>query len=198
MGSVLAADDLATDASNKPYWALGMSETLGPYSYGDELRAPGYPLCAPMDHIADRYEVRIADENDQPVADGEIGEIQVRGYAVTPGLHKIERDDYLHRRRLLPHRRHVPGRGQPHPFVGRDGDMIKTAGSNVSPAEVEMEMQQLGRRPLRLCRRPARQGARPVGGRRRGPARGRDARFRGDRGGAAQAAVRATRCRAPM
>ncbi|MCB2078396.1 MAG: hypothetical protein KDE55_11940, partial [Novosphingobium sp.] len=28
-------------------------------------------------------------------------------------------------------------------FVGRNGDMIKTAGSNVSPAEVEMEMQAL-------------------------------------------------------
>ena len=28
-------------------------------------------------------------------------------------------------------------------FVGRNGDMIKTAGANVSPAEVEMEMQQL-------------------------------------------------------
>jgi acyl-CoA synthetase (AMP-forming)/AMP-acid ligase II len=28
-------------------------------------------------------------------------------------------------------------------FVGRNGDMIKTAGANVSPAEVELEMQQL-------------------------------------------------------
>jgi acyl-coenzyme A synthetase/AMP-(fatty) acid ligase len=28
-------------------------------------------------------------------------------------------------------------------FVGRSGDMIKTAGSNVSPAEVELELQQL-------------------------------------------------------
>jgi acyl-coenzyme A synthetase/AMP-(fatty) acid ligase len=28
-------------------------------------------------------------------------------------------------------------------FVGRGGDMIKTAGSNVSPAEVEMELQAL-------------------------------------------------------
>jgi acyl-CoA synthetase (AMP-forming)/AMP-acid ligase II len=28
-------------------------------------------------------------------------------------------------------------------FTGRSGDMIKTAGSNVSPAEVELEMQQL-------------------------------------------------------
>jgi acyl-coenzyme A synthetase/AMP-(fatty) acid ligase len=28
-------------------------------------------------------------------------------------------------------------------FIGRNGDMIKTAGSNVAPAEVEMEMQAL-------------------------------------------------------
>jgi acyl-CoA synthetase (AMP-forming)/AMP-acid ligase II len=28
-------------------------------------------------------------------------------------------------------------------FNGRDGDIVKTAGSNVSPAEVEMEMQAL-------------------------------------------------------
>ena len=28
-------------------------------------------------------------------------------------------------------------------FIGRNGDMIKTDGSNVSPAEVEMEMQLL-------------------------------------------------------
>jgi acyl-CoA synthetase (AMP-forming)/AMP-acid ligase II len=28
-------------------------------------------------------------------------------------------------------------------FVGRNGDMIKTAGANVSPAEVEMEIQEL-------------------------------------------------------
>jgi len=28
-------------------------------------------------------------------------------------------------------------------FIGRNGDMIKTASANVSPAEVEMEMQQL-------------------------------------------------------
>jgi len=35
-----------------------MSETLGPYSYGDELRAPSFPLCSPMDHAADRFEIR--------------------------------------------------------------------------------------------------------------------------------------------
>lgn len=143
MGSVLAPDDMKLMAGNKPYWGLGMSETIGPYTYGDELRVPGYPMCAPMDHIAPRYDVRIADENDQPVADGEIGEMQVRGYPVTPGLHKIERaeyftaDGYYHTGDLC------LLQGSRILFVGRGGDMIKTAGSNVSPAEVEEEMQSL-------------------------------------------------------
>ena len=120
-----------------------MSETLGPYSYGDEFRAAGYPVCAPMDHWAERYEVRIADENDQPVGDGEIGELQIRGYAVTPGLHKIERaehftpDGYYHTGDMC-----LVDGARVH-FIGRGGDMIKTASSNVSPAEVEMEMQSL-------------------------------------------------------
>lgn len=144
MGSVLSDDDLALLSNQpKPWWGLGMSETLGPYSYGDEFRAPGYPVCAPMDHFADGYDVRIADENDQPVGDGEIGEMQIRGYCVTPALHKIERDDYF-----SPDGYYHTGdmclmEGSRVHFVGRNGDMIKAAGSNVSPAEVEMEMQAL-------------------------------------------------------
>jgi acyl-CoA synthetase (AMP-forming)/AMP-acid ligase II len=143
MGSVLAPEDLQLMAKSKPYWGLGMSETFGPYSYGDELRAPGYPLCAPMDHIADGFELRVVDEENQPVADGEIGEIQLRGYAVTPALHKLERDGYF-----TPDGFYRTGdrglvQGTRINFVGRGGDMIKTAGSNVSPAEVELEMQQL-------------------------------------------------------
>ena len=143
MGSVLAPEDLAVMAQAKPYWGLGMSETFGPYSYGNELRAEGYPLCAPIDHIADRYEVRVVDAANQPVGDGEVGEIQVRGYAVTPGLHKLEREDYF-----TPDGYYRTGdlgliEGARIHFVGRDGDIIKTAGSNVSPAEVEMEMQAL-------------------------------------------------------
>lgn len=143
MGSVLAEEDLERIAGNKPWWGLGMSETLGPYSWGDEFRAPGYPLCAPMDHIAERFEVRVADEAGRQVGDGEIGEIQVRGYALTPGLHKVERsacftpDGFYHTGDMG-----LVDGTRVH-FIGRNGDMIKTAGSNVSPAEVEMEMQQL-------------------------------------------------------
>ena len=127
----------------KPYWGLGMTETLGPYSFGDDFRAPGRPMCAPMDHFAERYEVRIADDSDQPVGDGEIGEMQVRGYPVTPGFHKIEKsemftaDGYFHTGDLC-----LVDGSRVH-FVGRSGDMIKSASSNVSPAEVELEMQSL-------------------------------------------------------
>ena len=143
MGSVLSEEDLKvmTEKMAKPYWGLGMTETLGPYSYGDVARAPGYPMCSPMDHWADRYDIRIADENDQPVGDGEIGEMQVRGYPVAPGFHKIEKsemftaDGYFHTGDQC-----LVDGTRVH-FIGRSGDMIKSASSNVSPAEVEVEMQ---------------------------------------------------------
>jgi acyl-CoA synthetase (AMP-forming)/AMP-acid ligase II len=144
MGTVMAKEDLALMANAKPFWGLGMSETFGPYSYGNELRATGYPLCAPIDHIAEGYEVRIVDfETNRPVSDGEAGEIQVRGYALSPGLHKLERETYY-----TPDGFYHTGdmglrEGNRIHFVGRRGDMIKTNGSNVSPAEVEQEMQLL-------------------------------------------------------
>ncbi len=143
MGSVLADDDLAAMPPMPVIWGLGMTETIGPYSYADVVRVPGYPLCPPLDHIADGFEVRVVDANNHPVADGERGEIQVRGYALTPGLHKLEREGYF-----TPDGFYHTGDmgvtdGARILFVGRDGDMIKTANSNVSPAEVELELQQL-------------------------------------------------------
>lgn len=143
MGSVLAREDLEAQPRGVVFWGLGMTETLGPYAYGDEFRAEGYPVCAPLDNIAERYEMRVVDEDDRPVGDGEIGEIQLRGYPITTGLHKVEAnltftvDGFLR----TGDRGLVDGR-RVH-FVGRAGDMIKTAGANVSPAEVEMELQQL-------------------------------------------------------
>jgi acyl-CoA synthetase (AMP-forming)/AMP-acid ligase II len=143
MGSVMPAESLALMPDMGTRWGLGMSETLGPYSYGDELRAPGFPLCSPLDHVADRMEIRVVHEDGTPARDGERGEIQVRGYALTTGLHKIEREGYFE-----PDGFYKTGdiglvEGSRIHFVGRAGDMIKTGGSNVSPAEVEMEMQAL-------------------------------------------------------
>ncbi|MCT2399796.1 class I adenylate-forming enzyme family protein [Novosphingobium mangrovi (ex Huang et al. 2023)] len=147
MGSVLAEEDLKTIQGPRPWWGLGMSETLGPYSWGDDFRAPGRPVCAPMDHFGPGYEIRIADEDDRPVAAGEVGEMQVRGYPLASGLHKIEKsehytpDGYYHTGDMCEVEDRPEGR-RIH-FVGRNGDMIKVASSNVSPAEVEMELQTL-------------------------------------------------------
>ncbi len=147
MGSVLAEEDLERIKGPQPWWGLGMSETLGPYGWGDEFRVPGRPVCAPMDHFAPGYEVRIADEDGRPVGNGEVGEMQVRGPAVAPALHKIDRvehytpDGYLRTGDLCLVEDRADGR-RIH-FVGRGGDMIKVSGSNVSPAEVEMELQAL-------------------------------------------------------
>ena len=141
MGSVLAEEDLRPAPSDEVIWSIGMTETLGPYAYADTLRVPGYPLTSPLEHIADGFEVRVWDGGE--VGDGGQGEIQVRGFAVTPGLHKVEREqvfepDGFYRTGDLGVRD-----GTRIHFVGRSGDMIKTASANVSPAEVEMEMQQL-------------------------------------------------------
>ncbi|MAC60009.1 MAG: hypothetical protein CMH85_17430 [Novosphingobium sp.] len=144
MGSVLTDDDVKALARQpKPWWGLGMSETLGPYSYADDFRAPGYPLCAPMDHFADGYEIRLADAEDRPVADGEVGEMQIRGYPVSPGLHKMERAAYFTADGYYRTGDLCLREGSRVHFVGRSGDMINAAGSNVSPAEVEMELQAL-------------------------------------------------------
>jgi acyl-CoA synthetase (AMP-forming)/AMP-acid ligase II len=142
MGSVLAEEDMKLYKQAKPYWSLGMTETLGPYAHGEVLRVPGYPLCAPLDHIADGFEVRVFD-NGKAVGDQGTGEIQVRGYPLTPALHKVQQAEYFE-----PDGFYRTGDmglvdGERILFIGRNGDMIKTASANVSPAEVEMEMQQL-------------------------------------------------------
>jgi acyl-CoA synthetase (AMP-forming)/AMP-acid ligase II len=143
VGSVLAEEDLKLISVSKPYWGLGMTETLGPYAHGDVHRAPGRPVCAPMDHWADDFEVRIVDEHGQPVGEGGIGEIQVRSPLVTPALHKMRREAFFTADGFLRTGDMGLVEGSRVHFTGRNGDMIKTASSNVSPAEVEMEMQAL-------------------------------------------------------
>jgi acyl-CoA synthetase (AMP-forming)/AMP-acid ligase II len=132
-----------TEARGIPYWALGMTETLGPYAWGDCGRTERYPLCPPLDHLQPGFDLRLIDEHGHQVPDGVQGEIVVRGPTVTPGLHKIPReeafdaDGYYHTHDLG-----IRDGGRLY-FVGRDSEMIKTANANVAPAEVEMEMQAL-------------------------------------------------------
>lgn len=142
VGAVMAEDDLKLTAS-KPYWGLGMTETLGPYAQGEVHRAPGRPVCAPMDIWADGYEHRVVDQEGNPVGEGGIGEIQLRGPAITPALHKVERSATFTPDGFLRTGDMGLVEGTSVHFTGRSGDMIKTDGSNVSPAEVEMELQSL-------------------------------------------------------
>src|SRR3546814_17572137 len=96
-----------------------MTEPVGPYSYGHVHRVPGRPLCAPMDHCAEGFEVRVVDESNQPVAEGGIGEIQVRSAAVTPAIHKMSHEKFF----------------TPDGFL-RTGDMGQVEGSRVHFTEI--------------------------------------------------------------
>ena len=119
--------------------SLGMTETCA-----------AYIVSGPADHvIPDEYlgahglrvphmEYQVVDpETGAVLPEGEEGEICVRGYALMLGMHKKERHEYLDadgwyrtgdRGRL---------RGPYIYFSGRIKALIKTAGANVSPREVE-------------------------------------------------------------
>ena len=142
MGAVLSDEELQQSTNGELIWSMGMTESIGPYAYTYTLRVPGYPLSPPLDHIVEGYEVRLwADGREAP--EGVKGEIQVRGPAMTPGLHKVERSEHFEPDGFYRTGDMGIRQGSRILFVGRSGDMIKTASANVSPAEVEYEMQQL-------------------------------------------------------
>jgi acyl-CoA synthetase (AMP-forming)/AMP-acid ligase II len=106
---------------------LGMTETLGPHS------GTGYTDYRVIDPATD--EVLAADA---------LGEICVRGFAVTAGLVKQEREDVFD-----PDGYYRTGDrgyvrdGWVH-FAGRMSEMIKTNGANVAPPEVEATLMRHG------------------------------------------------------
>ena len=128
-------DDLVAGMTASP--SLGMTETFGMYAWGNEPTADGSQIAAPLDFFQPGFEVRVVDAGRPDVADGERGEIIVRGPCVTRRLHKVARDEVFDRDGF--YRTHDEGRvdGDRIHFLGRLGDMIKTSGANVAPAEVE-------------------------------------------------------------
>jgi acyl-CoA synthetase (AMP-forming)/AMP-acid ligase II len=123
--------------------SLGMTETFGMYGWGTEFPSEPYPIAAPLDELQPGFAMRIVNEHDADVADGEPGEILVRGPTLTIRLNKFARtnafdDSGFYRTGDLAVRHE--GRVR---FVGRKGDMIKTSGANVSPPEVERELDAL-------------------------------------------------------
>ncbi|MBO0855344.1 MAG: acyl--CoA ligase [Nocardia sp.] len=107
------------------------------------IGVPGkYPSHRSMTETAGSFahtETRIVDADGREVPEGSVGELHIRGIGVMAGYNKRERstvfdaDGWFHTGDLV-----YRSAGDPRLFyVGRTGDMIKPAGANVSPREVE-------------------------------------------------------------
>ncbi len=131
----------------------GASEKMGAnivIAYGLTEASPVITMTSLNDSIKDRVEtvgralpdqeVRIVDDNNQPVPAGETGELVSRGYNVMPGYFKkdketkeaIDEDKWLHSGDLAT----MDERGYIR-IVGRKKDMYICGGFNVYPREIE-------------------------------------------------------------
>jgi acyl-CoA synthetase (AMP-forming)/AMP-acid ligase II len=119
---------------------LGMTETGGPHTMVEVPDMPlppdrrgsfGIPLPGVVEH-------RIVDPVGAEPPPGEDGDIQVRGKIVMSGIYKQERHEVFTEDGWYDtgDRGLFDAAGHLH-FTGRASALIKTAGSNVSPAEVE-------------------------------------------------------------
>jgi acyl-CoA synthetase (AMP-forming)/AMP-acid ligase II len=123
--------------------SLGMTETSGPNS-GPPQEVPGRQQRLP-EHLHGSWgpslpyvEHKVVDPIDgSEVPTGAIGEICVRGYNLMVGLYKHEREEVFDRDGWY----HTGDMGSTREgtlfFVGRRTEMLKVAGSNVAPSEVE-------------------------------------------------------------
>lgn len=122
------------------YPSLGMTETFGMYAWGTEPPSQPYPTAPPLDELQPGFEIRIVDDHGAEVADGVPGEILVRGPTNTTRLHKVPRSEAFDDAGFYRTGDLAVRHDQRIRFAGRMGDMIKTSGANVSPAEVEREL----------------------------------------------------------
>ena len=124
--------------------SLGMTETLGPHTLevmGSELPAD---KAGSFGRSAPGLEHRVVDPlTGAECAVGDMGEIWVRGYAVMQGLHRVEREDVF-----TTDGWYRTGDGgyldaDGHLFFrGRMGSVIKSAGTLVTPREVELVIEE--------------------------------------------------------
>ncbi len=106
-----------------------------------------FPLHRTMSETAGGFaftEIGIVDEDGKPVADGTTGELLVRGIGVMAGYNKRERwetfdeDGWYHTGDRVYRTENDPRLF----YVGRTTELIKAAGANVSPLEVEAVIEQ--------------------------------------------------------
>lgn len=120
--------------------SLGMTETLGPHSgwspalHGDQLPAAG---LGSLGRALPGMQHRVIDPaTGADVPDGVGGELLVRGSTMMLGRHRFERREVFDAEGWYHTGDKVIRRDGFLFLVGRLDDMIKTAGANVSPAEV--------------------------------------------------------------
>ena len=122
--------------------ALGMSETAGPHTMvlpdvPDDMIGSFGPPMPGMEH-------RIVDvETRAPLPDGEQGELEVRGDALMLGYVRKERNEVFSPDGWFATGDRCSFRRGCLFFHGRVDDMIKSAGANVSPLEVETALRTL-------------------------------------------------------
>jgi len=123
--------------------SLGMTETLGPHTIDRMDVDLPERLRGSFGHAVPGVEHRIVDpETGERLPPGRSGEICVRGYSVMLGLQKVLREQTFDDEGFY----HTGDAGRFDEdgvlfFEARLGDLIKTAGANVSPREVEVELE---------------------------------------------------------
>ncbi len=119
--------------------ALGMTETCGPHTWTRLEGALPESRRGSFGSALDGMSHRIVDpDTGAELAQGELGEICVRGYSLMQGLYKVEREavfelDGFYR---TGDAGYFDAEGILY-FTGRLGEMIKSGGANVTPSEVE-------------------------------------------------------------
>ena len=141
---LLPEDKRPRDPELRPN-SLGMTETAGPHTIDRMDQDLPEALRGSFGRSAPGLDHKIVDpETGATLRAGEFGEICVRGYSVTQGLYKQEREEVFDRDGYY----HTGDGGHFDEngvlfFKARLGDLIKTAGANVTPREVEVVAQTL-------------------------------------------------------
>lgn len=115
--------------------AIGSTEALHMFI----ANRPGAVRPGSSGQILPGYEARIVDENDQPVPDGEIGSLLIKGDAVCAGYwnqHEKTKETFQGHW-LRTGDKYYRDRDGYFWYVGRSDDMMKVKGMWVSPVEVE-------------------------------------------------------------
>jgi acyl-coenzyme A synthetase/AMP-(fatty) acid ligase len=125
--------------------SLGMTETCGPHTWDDMLVDLPESQRGSFGRAVPGVEHKVADpQTGATLPQGEYGEICVRGYSRCQSLYKREREDSFDADGYY----HTGDGGWFDAgghlfFKGRLGEMIKTAGANVAPREVELALETL-------------------------------------------------------